>query len=137
MGVYRSDDGGDRWFRIDKGLPYDFGFGLALDPHDPETCFVVPLEPVQYAFRATDGAFRVYRLNPSGRSWKRLIHGLPQKNAYLSVLRQAMTSDPLSPCGVYVGTGGGQLFASADRGDHWSAIAEYLPPIYSVHAAVV
>lgn len=137
VGVYRSDDHGDTWYRIDGGLPYDFGFGLALDPHDAETCFVVPLEPEEYAFRATDGALRVYRLNRNGRSWKKLTRGLPSKNAYLSVLRQAMASDPLSPCGVYMGTGGGQIFASADRGDSWQAIAEYLPPVYSVHAAVI
>lgn len=137
VGVYRSDDHGDTWNRIDKGLPYDFGFGLALSAHDPETCYVIPLQPEQYMFRATDGALNVYRPNRNGRGWKRLSRGLPQKNAHVSVLRQAMHSDPLKPCGVYFGTAGGQVFASHDDGESWSAAAEYLPPVYSVTAAVV
>ena len=137
VGVYRSDDRGESWYSIDAGLPYDFGFGLALNPNNPDTCYVVPLEPHQYAYRATDGAFRVWRLNKNGRSWRKLGKGLPSKNAHLSVLRQAMSSDNFDPCGVYLGTGNGQVFASADEGESWQAIAEHLPPIYSVHAAVV
>ena len=137
VGVYRSDDHGDSWARIDQGLPHDFGFGLALNAHDPDTCYVVPLQPEQYSFRATNGALAVYRLKRSGRGWRRLAKGLPQRNAYVSVLRQAMASDPLDPCGVYFGTAGGQVFASADEGTSWTAVAEYLPPVYSVHAAVL
>lgn len=137
VGVWRSDDAGDTWYSILGNLPHDFGFGLALDPHDPDTCFTIPLEPQDYMFRATSGALNVYRLNRSGKTWKKLTRGLPRKHAYLSVLRQAMTSDALDPCGVYFGTGGGHLFASADRGETWDEIASYLPPIYSVHTAVV
>ncbi|GJM44220.1 MAG: glycosyl hydrolase [Gemmatimonadota bacterium] len=137
VGVYRSDDHGDSWNRIDKGLPYDFGFGLALNPGNPEVCYVIPLQPEGYAFRATDGALSVFRPNGNGRGWKRLTKGLPQKNAYVSVLRQAMSSDSLKPCGIYFGTGGGQVFASADEGESWQAAAEYLPSVYSVTAAVV
>lgn len=137
VGVYRSDDHGDTWHRIDGGLPYDFGFGLALDAHDADTCYVIPLEPEGYAFRATSGALNVYRAVKGGKSWKKLTKGLPQKDAYVSVLRQAMTSDRYDPCGIYFGTGGGQLFASNDRGTSWAPIASYLPPIYSVSVAVV
>jgi photosystem II stability/assembly factor-like uncharacterized protein len=137
VGVYRSDDYGDSWTRIDKGLPYDFGFGLALNSNDPDICYVIPLEPVEYAFRATDGALNVYRPKKSGKGWKKLSKGLPSRHAHVNVLRQAMTSDPLDPCGVYFGTGSGHLFASADEGASWRAIAEYLPTIYSVHAAVL
>jgi len=135
VGVYRTDDHGDTWRRIDEGLPYDFGFGLAVHPRDPNVCWVIPLEPQQYMFRATDGAVRVYRSGKRG--WKKLSKGLPGNNAYLSVLRQAMTSDALDPCGVYFGTAAGQVFASADEGASWQAAAEYLPPIHSVTAAVV
>lgn len=137
VGVYRSDDHGDSWQRIDAGLPHDFGFGLALNANDPDTCYVIPLEPQEYAFRATDGALGVYRLNKNGRGWKKLAKGLPSKNAYVSVLRQAMTSDALDPCGVYFGTAGGHLFASADEGASWQTVAEFLPPIFSVSAAIV
>ncbi|MCI0651637.1 MAG: hypothetical protein L0Z55_07125 [Planctomycetes bacterium] len=137
VGVYRSDDYGDSWKRIDKGLPYDFGFGLALNGNDPDACYVVPLEPKDYSFRATDGAIRVYRSEKGGRGWRAMTKGLPQEHAYVSVLRQAMASDACDPCGVYFGTGGGQVFASADEGASWVAAAEYLPPVYSVSAAVV
>ncbi|MDH3591090.1 MAG: hypothetical protein OER88_04390 [Planctomycetota bacterium] len=137
VGMYRTQDHGDSWQRIDKGLPYDFGFGLALHPRNPDVCYVIPLEPQEYMFRATDGALRVYRSVRGGRSWRKLSQGLPGKNAYVSVLRQAMTSDHCDPCGVYFGTAGGQVFASADEGASWDLAAEYLPPIYSVTAAVV
>ena len=133
-GVYRSDNHGDTWTAIHKGLPYDFGFGLALDPNDPEACFTVPLEPAQYSWRATPGAMRVYRWG--GKGWSALDGGLPRE-AYVSVLREGLSSDTLKPCGVYVGTGTGHVFASPDGGRRWSAIASYLPPVYSVSAGVV
>ena len=136
VGVYKSTDGGDGWERIDGGLPYDFGFGLALHAQDPHACFVIPLEPQEYMFRATDGAVRVYRYGKSGK-WRALSRGLPRKDAYVSVLRQAMSSDTLDPCGVYFGTQEGVLFASNDSGASWEVAAQYLPPIYSVTAAIV
>ena len=135
VGVYKSENYGTTWQRIDEGLPYDFGFGLALNANDPTACYVLPLRPEEYNFRATDGALNVYRSNAKG--WKKLTRGLPRRNAYVSVLRQAMDADRLDPCGVYFGTAGGTVFASADEGATWDAAAEYLPPIYSVTAAVV
>lgn len=139
VGVYRSDDHGNTWQRIDKGLPYEFGFGLALDPRDAGTCYVAPLDPEGGMYRATTGKFRVYRLRRSNGaiSWEELGNGLPSDGAYLSVLREGMASDSLEPVGVYVGTGTGQLFHSADGGMSWKPIANYLPPILSVSAAVV
>ena len=137
VGVYRSNDHGDTWLRIDKGLPWDFGFGLALNPNDADMCYVIPLEPDGYSFRATSGALAVYRPNKTGKGWKKLTKGLPQKDAYVSVLRQAMTNDLYDPCGIYFGTGGGQVFASSDAGTSWTAAAQYLPPVYSVTVAVV
>ena len=136
IGVYRSTDYGDSWERIDAGLPYDFGFPLALNPHDPHSCFVIPLEPVDYSFRATDGALAVYEYGRRGK-WAKRTKGLPQQHAHVSVLRQAMTSDALDPCGVYFGTQGGTVFASHDAGRSWGIAAQYLPPIFSVTAAVL
>lgn len=134
-GTYRSDDHGDSWKRFDKGLPTDFGFGLALHAGDPDRCYVVPLEAQEGAFRATTGAFTVY--THDGKSWKALQRGLPSENAFLGVQREGMASDPLRPCGVYVGTTTGQLFAGADEGRSWKAIASHLPAIMSVSVAVV
>lgn len=134
-GVYRSDDHGDSWRAIHKGLPFEFGFGLALHPRDPESCYVVPLDPSEGTYRATPGRLRVFR--GGSRGWRALDRGLPAENAYLSVLREGLTSDALRPCGIYVGTGGGHLYRSVDEGLTWSAIALHLPPILSVSAAVV
>jgi len=136
VGVYKSTDHGDSWLRIDDGLPYDFGFGLALNANDPHACYVIPLEPQQYMFRATDGALTVWKYGKTGK-WKKLSKGLPGKNAHVSVLRQAMSSDHMDPCGVYFGTSSGHLFASRDGGENWEIIAGFLPRILSVQAAVV
>ena len=135
VGVYRSDNAGDSWERIDKGLPYDFGFGLALNTNNPDQCFVVPLSPEEYSYRATPGALRVYARN--GKSWKALEKGLPAKEAHVTVLREGLASDALKPCGVYMGTENGQVFASADEGRSWTSLATYLPPVLSVSAAVL
>ena len=135
MGVYRSDDHAESWERIDQGLPYEFGFGLALDPSDPDTCYVTPLQPQGGFYRATEGKFRVYRYR--GKGWQELGKGLPSEGAFLSVLREGMASDGLSPCGIYAGTGTGHLFHSSDAGASWREIAQHLPPILSVSAAVV
>jgi photosystem II stability/assembly factor-like uncharacterized protein len=138
VGVYRSDNYGDSWDRIDKGLPYEFGFGLALDHGNPDTCYVTPLEPEGGMYRATSGKFAVYRLRSNGStSWEELSNGLPSEAAFISVLREGMSQDTLTPCGIYVGTGTGHLYHSADAGDSWRAIATHLPPILSVSAAVV
>jgi len=134
-GVFRSDDHGGDWKPIHRGLPFEFGFGLALHPRDPETCYVVPLDPRGGTYRATPGALRVYRR--SGTGWRALGRGLPAEGAHLSVLREGLTSDTLRPCGLYVGTGGGHVFGSRDEGRSWKSLALYLPPVLSVSAAVV
>jgi photosystem II stability/assembly factor-like uncharacterized protein len=139
FGVYRSDDNAETWDRIDKGLPHEFGFGLALNVNDPETCFVTPLEPEGGMYRATTGKLSVYRLLRANgaASWEELSNGLPSENAFLSVLREGMSHDSLDPAGIYVGTGAGQVFNSPDGGASWRSIVANLPPILSVSAAVV
>lgn len=135
-GVYRSDDGGENWSEITAGLPSDFGYALAIDPHDADTLFVIPEESSH--MRATiDGKLRVYCSNDAGASWHALTRGLPQENAYVSILREGMTSDTGEPCGVYFGTSSGHLFASRDAGASWTLIAGYLPRILSVFAATI
>jgi len=132
-GVYRSDDGGASWSEITANLPSEFGYALVLDPHDTDTAFVIPEESSH--MRATiGGRLRVYRTEDAGASWRALENGLPQENAYLSILREGMTTDELDPCGVYVGTSSGHLFVSADRGDAWKLVAGFLPRIICVAA---
>jgi photosystem II stability/assembly factor-like uncharacterized protein len=135
-GLYRSDDGGDSWVDIANGVPSDFGFAMAMHPNDPSTVYIVPIE--SDGFRATPEAkMRVYRTRDAGASWEPLWKGLPQEGAYELVLRDSMATDACAPAGVYFGTRSGKVFGSADDGDTWSAIADGLPPVTSVKAAVV
>jgi photosystem II stability/assembly factor-like uncharacterized protein len=134
-GVYRSDDGGAAWIEITDGLPSDFGYALALDPRDPDTAYVVP-EESSHMRAAVDGRLRVYRTGDGGASWRPLSDGLPQEHAYVSVLREGLATDELEPCGVYLGTGTGHVFASADAGESWTMLAGFLPKILSVTAGL-
>ncbi len=135
-GVYRSEDAGRKWIDISEGLPSRFGFPLVVNPHDPDTIYVVPEESPE--FRCPVGAaFAVYRSRDRGDSWERLDRGLPGENAYLQVYRQAMCTDDCHPAGIYVGTSTGQIFCSRDEGDNWELMADFLPPVYSLHAVTV
>ena len=135
-GLYRSEDGGDSWSDVAKGVPSDFGFAMEVDPNDPASFFIVPLESDE--FRCTsEGKLRVYRTNPDGNSWIALSNGLPQENALETVLRDGLAADDLKPTGLYFGTRSGKLFGSRDAGESWNALMESLPPVVSVKAAVV
>jgi photosystem II stability/assembly factor-like uncharacterized protein len=127
----RSDDEGDSWQEITDGLPSDFGFPIDVHAHEPETVYVVPIKSGSEHF-PPEGKLRVYRSRTGGRDWEALTRGLPQKDCYVNVLRDAMAVDALDSCGVYFGTTGGQVYASADAGDNWTPIVRDLPPVLSV-----
>jgi photosystem II stability/assembly factor-like uncharacterized protein len=132
-GVYRSDNGGSSWERLDgNGLPSDFGFALALHPNDPDTAFVVPIESAE--FRVTcGGRLGVYRTRDGGTTWALSAEGLPER-AWTGVLREGLATDALDPFGLYLGTQGGSVFTSLDEGTSWIEIARYLPPVLTVEA---
>jgi photosystem II stability/assembly factor-like uncharacterized protein len=136
-GMYRSDDGGRRWESIETGLPSSFGFPAAVHPRDPRTLYLVPLNGDIAGRYVPEAKAAVWRTRDGGESWEALREGLPQKDAFFGVLRQAMATDRLEPAGVYFGTGSGALFASADEGDSWRCIAQHLPTILSVETLVV
>ena len=129
--VMRSDNAGDMWHEISGNLPSDFGFVIVVHAHEPETVYVVPIKSDSEHY-PPEGKLRVYRSRSGGNEWEALTNGLPQQDCYVDILRSAMTTDTLDSCGIYFGTTGGQVYASADSGDTWNAIVRDLPPVCSV-----
>ena len=129
--VMRSDNAGDLWHEISGNLPSDFGFPISVHAHEPETVYVVPIKSDSEHF-PPDGKLRVYRSRSGGNEWEALTKGLPQSDCYVNVLRDAMAVDTLDSCGIYFGTTGGQVYASSDSGDNWTAIVRDLPAVVSV-----
>ncbi len=135
IGVARSDDHGHTWRSISKGLPSDFGFPIVVHPHDPDTVYVLPLEPQTRT--CPGGAPAVWRSEDGGDSWKRLARGLPKKESFFTVQRDAMDVDELGSPALYFGTTTGQLWMGRDGGEDWSCLFDSLPPIHCVKVAVV
>ena len=129
--VMRSDDAGDSWYEISGNLPTDFGFPIDVHSHEPDTIYVVPITSDSQHY-PPEGKLRVFRSRTGGNEWEPLTKGLPQRDCYVNVLRDAMAVDSLDTCGVYFGTTGGQVYGSADAGDSWNAIVRDLPPVLSV-----
>jgi photosystem II stability/assembly factor-like uncharacterized protein len=129
--VMRSDDAGGLWTEISGNLPTDFGFPIAVHAHEPETVYVVPIKSDSEHY-PPEGKLRVYRSRQGGNEWEALTNGLPQSDCYVNVYRSAMAVDTLDECGIYFGTTGGQVYASADAGDNWKPIVRDLPAVLSV-----
>jgi photosystem II stability/assembly factor-like uncharacterized protein len=136
-GVYRSFDGGRQWEEITPGLPSQFGFPMGAHPRDPKTVWTIPLTEPEAGRLMPEGHAAVWRTHDGGDTWIRSDEGLPKHDAYVGVLREAMAVDRLDPVGVYFGTSTGQLYGSRDEGRSWRLIADNLPSIWSVEAAVV
>ena len=135
-GLYRSDNHAESWSDIANGVPSDFGFALVVHPQNPDCAYAIPVDSDEFRC-SCEGRLRVYRTRNAGASWEPLMRGLPQKRAYETVLRDAMTTDSFDPAGIYFGTRSGQLFASRDEGRNWQRILEGLPAICCVRCAVV
>ncbi|MHC2070081.1 hypothetical protein ACYFX5_21610 [Bremerella sp. T1] len=135
IGVLRSDDAGHSWYSIAEGLPSDFGFPMVVHPHNPDTIYVVPLEAMTRT--CPEGQPAVWRSTNGGKKWKKLSKGLPKKDGYFTVLRDAMTTDTVTDPAVYFGTTTGQLWMGHDSGDEWTCLFDSLPPINCVKVAVL
>jgi photosystem II stability/assembly factor-like uncharacterized protein len=134
--VLRTDNAGELWREVSGNLPTDFGFVIDVHAHEPETIYVVPIKSDSEHY-PPEGKLRVYRSRTGGNEWEALTNGLPQKDCYVNVLRDAMAVDTLDKCGVYFGTTGGQVYASADAGDTWAPIVRDLPAVLSVEVQVL
>lgn len=140
-GIYRMDRPDDRWVRIGESMPKsvgDIGFPLVLHPRDPETVWVIPMDGSTVWPRVSPGGRpAVYVTRDGGGRWTRLDRGLPRAQAWFTVKRQAFAGDPFEPVGLYFGTTSGVIWASRDEGAGWTCIAEHLPEVYAIEAAVV
>ena len=137
FGLYRSDDGAATWTDVANGVPSDFGFPVVAHPRQANTAYIIPLIADVKRWTA-DAACRVFRTTDAGESWQPMTRGLPQHDAYVTVLRDAFTAaDDAGSVGLYFGTRGGEVYASLDDGESWRALAEHLPPVLSVRVAVV
>ena len=134
--VMRSDDAGDNWREVSGNLPTDFGFVIDVHAHEPETIYVIPIKSDGEHY-VHEGKLRVYRSKTGGNEWEPLTKGLPQSNCYVNVLRDAMAVDSLDKCGIYFGTTGGQVYASADAGESWNPIVRDLPAVLSVEVQTI
>ena len=129
--IMRTDNAGDSWHEVSGNLPTDFGFPIQVHAHQPDTIYVVPITSDSLHY-PPEGKLRVYRSRTGGNEWEALGNGLPEKDCYVNVLRDAMAADKLDKCGIYFGTTGGQIYASSDEGDNWTAIASNLPGVLSI-----
>ncbi len=129
--VMRTDNAGELWTEVSGNLPSDFGFPIDVHAHEPDTVYVVPITSDSLHY-PPEGKLRVYRSRTGGNEWEPLTKGLPQKDCYVNIYRDAMAVDQLDPCGIYFGTTGGQVYASANSGDSWTPIVRDLPAVLSV-----
>ncbi len=134
--VLRTDNAGEQWEEISGNLPTDFGFVIDVHAHEPNTIYVVPIKSDSEHF-PIDGKLQVFRSRSGGYEWEALTNGLPQSNCYVNILREAMAVDSLDSCGIYFGTTGGQVYASADAGDNWAPIVRDLPAVLSVEVQTI
>jgi photosystem II stability/assembly factor-like uncharacterized protein len=135
IGVLRSDDHGHTWRSISNGLPSDFGFPIVVHPHDADTVYVMPLEPMTRT--CAGGAPAVWRSENGGESWRRIARGLPKKESFFTVQRDALDIDELKSPALYFGTTTGQLWMGHDGGEEWSCLFDSLPPIHCIKVGVV
>jgi hypothetical protein len=135
-GAAVSRDGGNTWRQPKDGLDRRYGWAVAADPAQPEVWYIsasgmgsfpkfVPAAHIDgqanaFIFRSTGGA-----------DWKKLGGGLPAPLAYMAY---GLLTDPTAPGHLYAGLSNGDVWYTADYGDHW----EQLPfNLGGIHRALI
>jgi hypothetical protein len=140
-GIYRLDRPGTRWERVGRSMPNkvgDVGFPMVVHPTNADTAWVFPMDGSgvwpRTSPRGVPGAFVTRN---AGKTWQRQSQGLPSRQAWWTVKRQAMTADAVDPVGVYLGTTSGELWLGRDEGKRWGLIARHLPEIYALEVSAL
>ena len=102
-----------------------------MHAHEPDTVYVVPIKSDSQHY-PPDGRLRVYRSRTGGNEWEPLTDGLPQEQLLRQRAARRDGGRLARRCGIYFGTTGGQVYASADAGDTWTPIVRDLPAVLSV-----
>ena len=135
-GIYRLDRPGTQWQRVGLSMPKrvgDVGFPMVVHPRDDDTAWVFPMDGSGVWPRTSpQGQPAAYVTRNGGRTWRRQDAGFPDRQAWWTVKRQAMTRDAMDPLGLYLGTTSGELWHSADEGANWACLARHLPEIYAL-----
>lgn len=138
-GIYRLDRPATRWERVGKAMPArigDIGFPMVAHPRDPDTAWVFPMDgQTVWPRTSPEGKPAAYVTRNAGKSWRRLDAGLPDRQAWWTVMRQAMTADTQSTPALYLGTTAGEVWMGSGEGEKWRCIARHLPEIFAVEAA--
>jgi len=140
-GIYRIDRPSSQWVRVGRSMPKsagDIGFPMVVHPRDADTAWVFPMDGSTVWPRTSPGGIpAAYATRNGGKTWRRSASGLPEREAWWTVKRQAMAADVSDPVGLYFGTTSGELWSSRDEGGQWTCIAAHLPEIYSVEAGTL
>ncbi len=127
-GIYRSDDAGDSWKRVDEGpLETRIGYDLCevvVATDDPDELWVTG----SYLLHSSDG----------GRNFERVAGEvsdlIPNPARMLHLDHHEFWVDPSDGDHMLLGTDGG-IYRSRDRGTHWLRINQL--PIAEVYALVL
>lgn len=128
-GIWRSVDGAACWQPVAAPVS-DFGFAVAVHPQDPDVAWFAPALADEKRV-PVDGALVVNRTRDGGRSLETLRGGLPQAGCYDLVYRHGLVVGRDGRT-LLMGSTTGNLWASGDGGERWSAVSGHLPPVYAL-----
>ena len=125
-GMIQSDDAGATWRKGERLPGIDYPIPLVAHPDDPDLLFVAGGEgwPPNW-YQIGRSRAKVARSRDGGRSWQRLLGGLPdgQRPTFGGLALEAWDGG----YAVLAADTDGQIYESGDGGEHWSVVAEAAP----------
>ena len=126
VGLIRTEDGGASWTRDPSLTEMEYPDGLVMHPDRPDLLFMavgVGWPPTWYRKRRAQG--KIARSRDGGRTWERLLGGLPDgQRSLFSALSINTRKDGFD---LFAADTDGQVYESRDGGDRWTMIADIAP----------